>query len=97
MLQKQSSLHVIFDKAGLNKSNGYLITKIFKCLPSPQAVGAHMLWEEEAIRSLWVQDQPGLQSEFQGCQSYYTEKILSQKTKTKKRKKSLPLFKAVTS
>jgi hypothetical protein len=31
-------------------------------------------WEAEAGRSLRVQSQPGLQSEFQDSQSYYTEK-----------------------
>ena len=39
-------------------------------------------WEVEAGGSLWVWDQPGLQSEFQDSQGCYTE-TLSQKQKQK--------------
>ena len=41
-------------------------------------------WEAEADGSLWVQGQPGLQSEFQDKLQSYTEETLSWKTKQTK-------------
>jgi hypothetical protein len=47
-------------------------------------------WEAEAVRSLWVQGQPGLQSEFQDSQGYtvkpYLEKPKVEEKKKKKKK-----------
>jgi hypothetical protein len=44
-------------------------------------------WEEEAGRSLWVQGQPGLWSEFQGSQGC-TEKPCLENKQTNKRQKA---------
>ena len=43
-------------------------------------------WEAEAVRSLWVPDQPGLHSEFQDSQGYIIRLCLKKKKKKKKRK-----------
>ena len=43
--------------------------------------------EAEASESQWVQGQPGLQSEFQDSQDYYTEKPCLKKNRNKKGKK----------
>ena len=41
--------------------------------------------EAEAGRSLWVQNQPGLQSEFQGSQGYTEKPCLRKKKKFKEK------------
>ena len=41
-------------------------------------------WETEAGGSLWVRGHPGLQSEFQDSQGYYTEKPCLKKQTNKK-------------